>query len=240
MLLSHLPGICILYKIFLFFREIVKCLIFIFLDCAPFLRIIIILMPGKQESETPGQVTIKKYSNRRLYDSTNKRYVTLEDIAALIRDGNEVKVIDSQTGADISKVILIQVVLESEKNKEDILPVSFLHMLIKYGNKVAKDFFENYFLMMFQPYFSVQENFKKNVKLWQEMGWFPPGMPMPPDMENFKPGDFMPGAVSQKPDGDSSAEHKAATPYAEKVNEVDLLMEKIKELEKKVKSLDEK
>ena len=119
-------------------------------------------------------------------------------------------------------MILIQVVLESEKNKEDILPVSFLHMLIKYGNKVAKDFFENYFLMMFQPYFSVQENFKKNVKLWQEMGWYPPGMPMPPDMENFK------------------AERKAATPYAEKANEVDLLMEKIKELEKKVRSLDEK
>ena len=56
---------------------------------------------AKQEKESTGQVIIKKYSNRRLYDSTNKRYVTLEDISELIREGSEVKVIDSQSGADI-------------------------------------------------------------------------------------------------------------------------------------------
>lgn len=189
----------------------------------------------KEAKEGPGQVTIKKYSNRRLYDSTNKKYVTLDDIGALIREGNEVKVIDSQSGADISKVILIQVVLESEKNKEDILPVSFLHMLIKYGNKVAKDFFENYFLMMFQPYFSVQENFKKNMKLWQEMGWLPPGVKLPTnlDMLNF----------SELPASDSftgtaaAADEVKSLPQTSK--EVEYLMEKLKELEKKVKSLDE-
>lgn len=189
----------------------------------------------KEEKEGPGQVIIKKYSNRRLYDSTNKKYVTLDDIAALIREGNEVKVIDSQTGADISKVILIQVVLESEKNKEDILPVSFLHMLIKYGNKVAKDFFENYFLMMFQPYFSVQENFKKNMMLWQEMGWFPPGVKLPttPEMMNA----FAAPEGGQPAPSHEVAPREKAIPQTAK--EVEYLMEKIKELEKKVKSLDE-
>ncbi len=189
----------------------------------------------KEAKEGPGQVIIKKYSNRRLYDSTNKKYVTLDDIGALIREGNEVKVIDSQTGADISKVILIQVVLESEKNKEDILPVSFLHMLIKYGNKVAKDFFENYFLMMFQPYFSVQENFKKNMLLWQEMGWFPPGVKLPAnlDMLNFSelPASNAPSAAAE-PAGEGKS-----IPQTSK--EVEYLMEKLKELEKRVKSLDE-
>ena len=189
----------------------------------------------KEAREGPGQVIIKKYSNRRLYDSTNKKYVTLDDIGALIREGNEVKVIDSQSGADISKVILIQVVLESEKNKEDILPVSFLHMLIKYGNKVAKDFFENYFLMMFQPYFSVQENFKKNMKLWQEMGWLPPGVKLPTnlDMLNFSElpaSDLFTGTAA-------AAEEGKSQPQTAK--EVEYLMEKLKELEKKVKSLDE-
>ncbi len=189
----------------------------------------------KETREGPGQVIIKKYSNRRLYNSTNKKYVTLDDIGALIREGNEVKVIDSQSGADISKVILIQVVLESEKNKEDILPVSFLHMLIKYGNKVAKDFFENYFLMMFQPYFSVQENFKKNMKLWQEMGWLPPGVKLPTnlDMLNF----------TELPVSDSFAGASAAAEEGKSLpqtaKEVEYLMEKLKELEKKVKSLDE-
>ena len=190
---------------------------------------------SKEDKETPGQVTIKKYSNRRLYDSTNKKYVTLDDIGALIREGNEVKVIDSQTGADISKVILIQVVLESEKNKEDILPVSFLHMLIKYGNKVAKDFFENYFLMMFQPYFSVQENFKKNMRLWKEMGWFPPGVQLPPDFDVENPPEL--------PSGEKFTlmrnEAETAKTFPQTRKEVEDLREKIKELEKKFKSLDE-
>jgi polyhydroxyalkanoate synthesis repressor PhaR len=190
---------------------------------------------SKEDKETHGQVTIKKYSNRRLYDSTNKRYVTLDDIAALIREGNEVKVIDSQTGADISKVILIQVVLESEKNKEDMLPVSFLHMLIKYGNKVAKDFFENYFLMMFQPYFSVQENFKKNMHLWKEMGWFPPGVQLPPDFDVENPPELPSGEKF------TLTRNEAATAkiFPQTTKEVEDLREKIKELEKKVKSLGE-
>jgi len=189
----------------------------------------------KEAKEGLGQVIIKKYSNRRLYDSTNKKYVTLDDIGALIREGNEVKVIDSQSGADISKVILIQVVLESEKNKEDILPVSFLHMLIKYGNKVAKDFFENYFLMMFQPYFSVQENFKKNMHLWKEMGWFPPGVKLPSnlDMLNFPE---LPASGAITGTAEAADEGKSLPQTAK---EVEYLMEKLKELEKKVKSLDE-
>ncbi len=188
----------------------------------------------KEEKESPGQVTIKKYSNRRLYDSTNKKYVTLDDIAALIREGNEVKVIDSQTGADISKVILIQVVLESEKNKEDILPVSFLHMLIKYGNKVAKDFFENYFLMMFQPYFSVQENFKKNMMLWQEMGWLPPGVKVPSTPEGMN--SFAAPGTSEAASKEEASKEESLPQTA---REVEYLKEKIKELEKRVKSLDE-
>lgn len=196
---------------------------------------------AKQQKETPGQVIIKKYSNRRLYDSTNKRYVTLEDISELIREGSEVKVIDSQSGADISKVILIQVILESEKNKEDILPVSFLHMLIKYGNKVAKDFFENYFLMMFQPYLSVQDNFKKNMKMWHEMGWFPPGAGMVPNFDSK-------GSSGESMSESEMAEHlkemfkaegKKTKASSESPKDVELLMKKIKELEEKVNSLDD-
>jgi len=196
---------------------------------------------AKRENSTPGQVIIKKYSNRRLYDSTNKRYVTLEDISELIREGNEVKVIDSQSGADISKVILIQVVLESEKNKEDILPVSFLHMLIKYGNKVAKDYFENYFLMMFQPYLSVQDNFKKNMRMWQDMGWSPPGLGMPPGFgDQGSPGEKMSEtdmSVYMKNMQEAFRQREKAA-SAGPAKDVEILIEKIQELEKKVKSLD--
>ncbi len=197
---------------------------------------------ARDHNNSQGPIVIKKYSNRRLYDSTHKRYVTLEDISDMIRDGDEVRVIDSQTGEDISKVILIQVILESEKNKEDILPVSFLHMLIKYGNKIAKDFFENYFLMMFQPYLSVQENMmKKNIKMWKDIGWFPPGLKLPESFENF-------GGAGDEPSTDDTedgnSDHKTETrPRSNKTikqqsQEVELLLRKIKQLEDKVDSLD--
>ena len=189
-------------------------------------------MPIEQK-QIHDQITIKKYSNRRLYDSTNKRYVTLEDIALLIREGSEIKVIDSQSGEDISKVILIQVILESEKNKEDILPVSFLHMLIKYGNKVAKDFFENYFLMMFQPYNYVKDNYKKNINMWRQMGWYPPDLNMPVDLENSN--DLNPSSIED----DSKNGEGYQAPGGHRASEVELLMKKMKELEKKVNSLDE-
>jgi len=126
------------------------------------------------------QIVIKKYSNRRLYDTTHKRYVTLDDIASLIREGHEIKVIDSQTGEDITKIILIQVIWEGEKNKQDILPTSFLHMLIKYGNQIAREFFENYFLMMFQPYLTFQEKMSKNLVSLKEFPWLPPSFGTPP------------------------------------------------------------
>ena len=182
------------------------------------------------------QIIIKKYSNRRLYDTSHKKYVTLNEIANLIKDGNEIKVLDSQTDADITKVILIQVVLESEKNKVDILPTSFLHMLIKYGNRIAKDFFENYFLMMFQPYLSFQENIKKNLSWWQEIGWFPPGMKFPqsPDMKNIF--STISGGPNKQYDGGQNEEPNS--PFiSPQLMEIELLREKIKQLEEKVQTI---
>ncbi|MCZ6556015.1 MAG: hypothetical protein O6759_07855 [Candidatus Dadabacteria bacterium] len=181
------------------------------------------------------RITIKKYSNRRLYDSTNKRYVTLDNIASLIREGSEIKVIDSKSGEDISKVILIQVILESEKNKEDILPVSFLHMLIKYGNKVAKDFFENYFLMMFQPYNYLKDNYRENIRMWRQMGLYPSDLNMPQDFEKLNSKDIAPSTIKD----DSKSDELYDAPVEYRASDVELLMEKMRELEKKVNSLDE-
>ncbi len=177
-------------------------------------------------------VIIKKYSNRRLYDTSHKRYITLEEIANLIKGGNEIKVIDSQTDEDITKVILMQVILEGEKNKEDILPTSFLHMLIKYGNRMARDFFENYFLIMFQPYLSIQEGMKKNLRWWQEIGWFPSG---PKFTSERNPFDTVAKGIKKQ---NSNLEINGESEGAPKSVDIELLMEKIRELEEKVKSID--
>ena len=117
-------------------------------------------MRNKGENDSDA-VVIKKYSNRRLYDSAKKKYITLEHISDLIKSGKEIQVIDTQTKEDITKLILIQTILENEKNKEDILPASFLHSIIKYGNQIAKEYFDNSFIMMMQPYISFQKKLQK-------------------------------------------------------------------------------
>ena len=183
------------------------------------------------QENVSGHVVIKKYSNRRLYDTKHKKYVTLDEIGALIREGNEIKVIDTQTGEDISKLILIQVVLESEKNKEDILPVSFLHMLIKYGNKIARDFIENSFLMMFQPYLTFQDSLKKNMTMWKGTGLMPPGLEMP------FPSEGQEVTSERKHDHEPTVPPEVEEPQTSSF-ELKELRKKIKELDTKIKKLD--
>jgi hypothetical protein len=70
---------------------------------------------GQPMSVAPERHLIKKYANRKLYDTRTSRYVTLEGIAELVRDGHEIKVVDRETGQDLTQVILSQIVLSEEK-----------------------------------------------------------------------------------------------------------------------------
>ncbi len=74
---------------------------------------------------------IKRYANRKLYDTTAKRYVTLEQIATLVRDGEEIKVVENDTGADLTSITLSQILVEQEKKRAGNLPKSFLTELVK-------------------------------------------------------------------------------------------------------------
>ena len=93
--------------------------------------------------------TIKRYSNRKLYDTEDKRYITLEQIAQLVRDGLDIRVIENQTGEDLTTVTLSQILLEQEKRKEGRLPKSFFMNLIQRSSTTVVDFMRknvlNYF-----------------------------------------------------------------------------------------------
>ena len=78
--------------------------------------------------------TIKRYPNRKLYDLASKRYVTLEDIALTIQDGEDVQVIDHESGEDLTNVILSQIIFELEKKRSGFLPKSILTTLIRTGS----------------------------------------------------------------------------------------------------------
>jgi polyhydroxyalkanoate synthesis repressor PhaR len=92
-----------------------------------------------------GKIVIRKYANRRLYDTSGSRYVNLEDIAALIRNGTEVQVIDAKTGQDVTRVTLTQIILEDAKEQPSGLPLELLRQLIVASDTVRREFMKSAF-----------------------------------------------------------------------------------------------
>ena len=101
-------------------------------------------------------VVIKKYGNRRLYDTSASRYINLEDIASLIRNGTEVKVVDAKTGEDLTRVTLTQIIVEDAKAQPQGLPVEFLRQLIMATDRVGREFIMWYLKTAFDAYHKVQ------------------------------------------------------------------------------------
>ena len=81
-------------------------------------------------------ILIKRYQNRKLYDTTAKRYITLDGIAELIQLGNDVQIIDNVTEEDLTNVTLMQIIMGKEKRKSGFLPLSILVSLIQAGENI--------------------------------------------------------------------------------------------------------
>ena len=102
-------------------------------------------------------MVIKKYGNRRLYDTAGSRYVNLEEIARFIREGKDVKVLDAKTGQDLTRVILTQIITEDAKDKPTGLPLELLRQLIIASDEVRQEFVMWYLKSAFDTYQKVQD-----------------------------------------------------------------------------------
>jgi polyhydroxyalkanoate synthesis repressor PhaR len=81
--------------------------------------------------------TIKKYANRRLYNTGTSTYVTLEDLAEMVKNGEDFTVIDAKSGEDITRNVLTQIIFEQENKGQNLLPITFLRQLIRfYGDSI--------------------------------------------------------------------------------------------------------
>ena len=88
-------------------------------------------------------IIVKKYPNRRLYNTDTSSYITLEDLSKLIKSNYQVKVIDAKTGDDLTKITVTQVILEQQQHGYDILPIELLQQIIKLQNQdMGKIFFD--------------------------------------------------------------------------------------------------
>jgi polyhydroxyalkanoate synthesis repressor PhaR len=123
---------------------------------------------GDLEGIVTGEpIIIKRYENRKLYDSSRSTYVTLEEIAALIREGKEIKVVDAKTGEDLTKSTLALIILEGERQKKNLLPLSFMYQLIKYGESV-QSVFQEYLSTGLDAFLASQQEAQKRLREWAE------------------------------------------------------------------------
>jgi polyhydroxyalkanoate synthesis repressor PhaR len=88
-------------------------------------------------AQSADKVTIKKYANRRLYDTESSSYITLDRLAAMIREGRDFEVVDAKSGEDITHQVLTQIIVDEEARGSTLLPVNFLRQLIGlYGGQM--------------------------------------------------------------------------------------------------------
>ena len=133
---------------------------------------------------------IKRYSNRKLYDTQESRYVTLEEIEEMIRGGKEISVIDASTGEDLTSVTLAQIILENERNHRAALPSAFLHQLVKHG-EAWQEFVQRSMRSSLEGIVTNQREMERVFRDWAaRSGWGPAAEPKKesaePDAERLR------------------------------------------------------
>ncbi len=117
-------------------------------------------------------VIIKKYANRRLYNTDTSAYVTLEELAQIIRHGREFEVVDAKTGEDLTRSVMAQVLFEEESRGVAMLPVAFMRQLIRFCDNSVHNVLPQYLEMTMDVFAQQQEKVKSQTQ--QAMGAFSP------------------------------------------------------------------
>jgi polyhydroxyalkanoate synthesis repressor PhaR len=124
------------------------------------------------KSEEP--ITIKKYANRRLYNTGTSTYVTLEDLAAMVKSGEDFVVYDAKSGEDITRAVLTQIIFEQE-NKEgsqNLLPINFLRQLIRFYGDSMQMLVPRYLEVSLDSLTREQEKFRQQISQAFGIGGF--------------------------------------------------------------------
>jgi polyhydroxyalkanoate synthesis repressor PhaR len=109
------------------------------------------------------KLVIKKYSDRRLYDPSASRYVKLDDVARMVRDGIEVKVVDARSGKDLTYLILTQIILEDARERETPLPLQLLKQLVRASDRATHDFLSWYLNSSLDLYQKAQDTVRARL-----------------------------------------------------------------------------
>ena len=116
------------------------------------------------------KVLLKKYANRRLYDTEKSAYVSLSQVADIIKSGRQVEVVDAKTKEDVTSFILTQIILEQARNNNFLLPPPLLHLIIQYGENVLAEFFDKYLQQTIEGYLTYKSTVDDQFRRWLELG----------------------------------------------------------------------
>jgi len=119
---------------------------------------------AKQEVENADAVVIKKYANRRLYNTAKSSYVTLEHLAEMVRNGEDFVVRDAKTGEDITRSVLTQIIFEEESKGQNMLPTNFLRQLISLYGDTLQGFVPGYLEASMETFARNQEKIREQVR----------------------------------------------------------------------------
>jgi polyhydroxyalkanoate synthesis repressor PhaR len=200
-----------------------------------------------EQAAPSGTVVIKKYANRRLYNTSTSTYVTLDDLAQMVKQGTEFAVYDAKTGEDITRSVLTQIIFEEESKGTNLLPINFLRQLIRFYGDSMQAFVPGYLEMSLQtlgkeqdrlrqqimdawgadPLKAVEEQTKRNMSMFTDaMRMFNPFTAMTPGQQPGSP--RTPGAPPAP-----------AAPQPSK-NDLDALKEQLSDMQRKIDALGKK
>src|SRR6201994_2247148 len=118
---------------------------------------------SEEKTKTEGPVVIKKYANRRLYNTQTSSYVTLDHLAHMVKEGTEFEVQDARTGEDITRSVLTQIIFEEEGRGQNLLPIKFLRQLIRFYGDSLQAFVPGYLDMSMDSLTKNQEAMKTRM-----------------------------------------------------------------------------
>ena len=193
------------------------------------------------EDQSPEQILITRYSSRRLYNTNTSDYVTLDDVAALIREGKEVTILDKKSGDDITRQILLQIITEHESRGENILPLNVLTDIVRSYSDQAQELVPNFLEQSFQVLKKKQEEIFgnldprqsiKNLQQWQQDQYSAIDSMMSSWMGGLNPRPQEPGKKPESPVEKDTHRQDAA-----KDSEVEALKQQLKEMQDKINRL---
>ena len=195
-------------------------------------------------SGAPGPIIIKKYANRRLYNTQTSSYVTLDHLCDMVKEGVEFEVRDARTGEDITRQVLAQIIFEEEnKGAQHLLPIQFLRQLIRFYGDSLQAFVPSYLEMSMESFTKNQQEMREkfaeafggkfgfkdfekmsrqNIEMFERaMRMFSPFAPSMGGWEKSMPNPFAAfTGGSSEPNGSGAAETQASAQRDQEIREL--------------------